>query len=436
MKTSSYALGLLLLAGPVTASTLATGDEDEKTAEERLMTLEEEVARLRAASSVSEGTVVGKFEGGKLEFASADGDFSARLGGRIHVDAMGIDADRDYRVTVGNEQDTIGLRTGRLYLAGSLMDTLDYKWQVDFAKGANKFKDFYVALKDSPVGRIQAGQFKEAMSMETLQSSNYITTMEVSSMGSAFVPARNVGLQISDHNEAETLTWALGVFKEDGSDTGFASGSGENNVTARVTGTPLRSESGDEVLHLGASYRHQTDVGGTITYKTKGPVGLSSNSAVTTGAIPADDANALQVEAAWIRGPLSFQAEYTQVEVDATGMSDPSFSGMYGLVSYFFTGEHRAYKPSAGTFSRVKVDRVYGDGEPGCGAWEAYARCGTVDLEDQGVLGGELDDLTIGVNWYLNRNSRILFNYVHMDVGGAPGNGEVDALMARWQLDF
>ena len=47
-----------------------------------------------------------------------------------------------------------------------------------------------------------------------------------------------------------------------------------------------------------------------------------------------------------------------QAGVDVLGQgSDPDFSSWYVFGSGFLTGEHRPYKASSGTFSRVKPAR-------------------------------------------------------------------------------
>jgi phosphate-selective porin OprO/OprP len=435
MKRSLYAAGLLLLVGSAQASTSATEDDKKKTTEERLMTLEEEVARLRAASKESDGSIQASFEGGKFKFQSADGNFSAQLGGRIQFDVGSIDEDSDWATSVGGKQpDGAEIRRGRLYMSGTLMKAFDYKWQVDFAgTSAPNFKDFYVAFKESPVGRIQGGQFKEPFGIEQLTSSNYISTMERSAVSEAFARSRNLGLQVSNHTESENVQWALGFFKQDPTGGGISFTDGGHNVTARVSTAVVHEDDGEHVLHLGGQYRKSDDFAGVTRYRARGSGShLLSARAVDTGNISSDGADEWGVEAAWVKGPLSLQAEYMMASVDAVGMSDPDFGGWYGLVSYFLTGETRPYKARSGAFSRVRPHHDYGNSN---GAWEVVGRYSTIDLDDAGVTGGELDDYTLGVNWYLSPNTRIMLNWSTAELGGSR-DGTANVLQARWQLDF
>jgi phosphate-selective porin OprO/OprP len=136
-------------------------------------------------------------------------------------------------------------------------------------------------------------------------------------------------------------------------------------------------------------------------------------------------------EAALVYGPFSLQGEYMYSGVDTPGGEDPSFQGAYVYASYFLTGEHRAYKTSAAAFDRVKPKKNFGAGGPG--AWEVGLRYSYLGLNDGEIEGGELSDFTVGLNWYLNPNTRFMLNYVHADLDGV---GNADGFQMRGQIDF
>ena len=123
------------------------------------------------------------------------------------------------------------------------------------------------------------------------------------------------------------------------------------------------------------------------------------------------------------------------------GIPGVHYHGWYTHVSYFFTGEHREYKTKSGVFTRVSPKNNF-DGEGGWGAWQLALRYSTLDLNDgaPGYLGGEIDNITVGLNWHLNPNTRFMFNYINADVDSATvptvDAGTMDIFMVRFQLDF
>jgi phosphate-selective porin len=56
-----------------------------------------------------------------------------------------------------------------------------------------------------------------------------------------------------------------------------------------------------------------------------------------------------------------------------------------------------------------------------------------LDLNDADIRGGQELNFTLGLNWYLLANLRLSANYVH---GRVFGQGDVDTLQARFQVDF
>lgn len=158
---------------------------------------------------------------------------------------------------------------------------------------------------------------------------------------------------------------------------------------------------------------------------------------VDTGNIAGvDDSQSYGLEFAGVYGPFSVQSEFIQTKLKRDGASDLDFDGWYAYASYFLTGESRAYKN--GIFDRTKPKSPVGKG--GYGAWEVAARYSTLDLNDDTVTGGELDNVTLGVNWYATDNIRFAANYVNVLDVDRPGNAnddlDGDIFAVRAQVDF
>jgi phosphate-selective porin OprO/OprP len=148
------------------------------------------------------------------------------------------------------------------------------------------------------------------------------------------------------------------------------------------------------------------------------------------------------LEGLWVRGPLSLQTETMAAIVNHATPYD-LFYGSYAQVGYFLTGEHRPYDRKAGAIDRVIPFHSVGKG--GRGAWEIAGRFSYIDLTDNLVIGGEMRNLTAGVNWYINPNCKWVFNYIHSWVDGRDRfpiptdrvmSSQTDAFGTRVQVDF
>jgi phosphate-selective porin OprO/OprP len=375
-------------------------------------------------------------EGLRLE--TPNKDFTMKVGGRIMNDwgwiseDDGIKADAD----IGDQEDGVEFRRARLYISGLIYGNIEYKLQFDFAGGDADLKDAYIATR-LPIGKIKVGHFKEPFGLEELTSSKYITFLERSLPTEAFSPSRNAGVMLYDSALDERMTWAAGFFRE-ADDNGNIEDDGGYSVTGRVTGLPLYADDGASLVHVGASYSYRD------TTRDTSDGGLDADAArfrsrpeahlfdrfVDTGNFASDRVDLVGLEGAWVEGPLSVQGEYMFANADVS--SDGNFDGYYVQASYFLTGEHRKYKPSAGAFSRVKPKNNFGL-KDGLGAWEVALRYSSLDLDDGEIAGGELDSVTAGLNWYLNPNMRIMWNYIHAQKDGV---GDADMVLMRWQVDF
>lgn len=74
----------------------------------------------------------------------------------------------------------------------------------------------------------------------------------------------------------------------------------------------------------------------------------------------------------------------------------------------------------------------------GIGAWQVAPRYAELDLNDAGIAGGKQKSTTVGLNWELNRMSRVMYNFVHADftTGAGADGGTLDSHIIRFQVDF
>lgn len=370
-----------------------------------------------------------------LRLDTQDGDFKLKIGGRIQNDWGYFSEGDEIKASGINSQDGTEFRRTRLFIGGTVYGEFEFKAQFDFEDGEADWKDVYIAANAVPVfGQIKIGHFKEPFGLEALTSSKDNSFME-RSLASNFVPFRNTGAAFSRNTLDKRLAYAAGVFRETGKFGEGQSDDGDISFTGRVSGVPIWNEEGDRYLHLGGSASHRS-VNGDWNISSSAEAHLAEDLVDVT--VSADDVNLYGMEAAYVRGAWSAQGEYLLADVNGlTSANDVDFDGFYFQTSYFITGEHRPYKLGAGVFDKIRPNRNFGFGEGGGpGAWEVLARYSSIDLTDKGIDGGELDDFTAGITWYLNPNMKTLLNYVHgeLDVGSI--DDSVDYIQARFQVTW
>lgn len=398
-----------------------------------------------------------------LKFETGDGMFKYQVGGRIMWDIGTLDADDDIEAEFGEQDAGSEFRRARIFLSGLIYNRIKFKAQYDIA-GQVEFKDVYIALTGIPfIGNFQVGHFKEPFSLEELTSSKYITFME-RSLANTFVPGRNAGIAIYNTELwNKRMTAAFGVFETVGETPPDRLGDDGYNISMRVTGTPWNENKGKQLVHLGFAYSHISPEDDLVRFRSRPEVHLTDDRFVDTrdtaislvsfvsptqapllfssrdadGDLMVEDVNLFGFEAAGVYNAASIQGEFILANTDVWGTDTANLYGFYVEGSYFLTGEHRKYKK--GSFSRVKPKNNFGHG--GYGAWQVAVRYSMIDLNDSDALvfGGEEDNVTVGVNWYLNPNTRVMFNYVHADPDRDDKGislGEMDTVMTRFQIDF
>jgi phosphate-selective porin OprO/OprP len=358
------------------------------------------------------------------------------------LDTAFFSADEAIKDNIGDQEAGVEFRRVWLSTSGEFNSSVPvyYDLNLDFAGAEVTFRDVLVGVAELPVvGSLQAGHFKEPFSLEVLTSERYVTFMERALPLAAFAPMRNTGVMIGEPVLDNRMTWALGSFTSVGDsgdavdENGEGTLDGNYRVTGRLTGLPYQQDNRLLHLGLGGSFISVEDDSARLRAT---PESHLADYFVDTGVFGARYAYLLGLEAAFVYGPFSVQGEYVHTWLDATAGANPDFSGFYVSGSWFLTGESRPYKAASGVFTRIQPKRSLSLKERGPGAWELAVRYSWLDLNDAGVTGGQLEDITAGVNWYLNPNTRMMFNYIFSQVDRNTFDGDAHIFMGRVQVDF
>ena len=346
-----------------------------------------------------------------------------KFGGRIMYDmAVWENTTNDIAIQMSGTE----FRRVRFYNAGKIYGNIKYKLQLDFAGGRIAFKDVWMELNKLPIkGSLRVGHFKEPLRLEALTSSKYITFME-RSLPIAMSAERNSGAMYYA-TFGEKLSLQMGIFREGDAFGNDKESTNNVNLTSRIAYLAINDD--NRLLHLGIANSIRKNSEKTYGFSTRGENHLG-NKLTAVSFENVDNTNLLGGEFAYVNGSLFLQGEYLQATISE--INETELSSYYGQISYFLTGERRAYKNSLSGFGSVKPNNNYG--ENGWGAIELAVRLSSMDLT--AANAGTLEDVTIGINWYLNPNTRVMFNYVM----GEMINGEEiiteNAVMMRVQLSF
>jgi phosphate-selective porin OprO/OprP len=180
---------------------------------------------------------------------------------------------------------------------------------------------------------------------------------------------------------------------------------------------------------------------------------------VDTGRYQADNFNLVGLETVYQSGAFSLQSEYMATVVESV-VGPIFYQGAYVEGMYRLTGEHRGYDKKLGSFKNpipfADFIPLKSDGIRGWGAWSLVTRWSAVDLTNPSKLNGHyynsvtntftgtsnsgngvLNDVTVGVNWYLNQHTKFQVNWIHAMLDNTQkGNSTAELYVSRIQVDF
>jgi phosphate-selective porin OprO/OprP len=270
------------------------------------------------------------------------------------------------------------------------------------------------------------------------------------------------GIQVMNSNEEGDIGWQVGEFKNTTNPFGFSNSSGGSMTVGRLVYLPVFEDEGRKLVHLAISGRTMeprrqytsfdrktgVPIGDEITavrFRSRGdirngPPGPLNSIYADSGLLQGTWQNMIGLEFVGNSGPFSFQSEYfgswlynarttSAGGLNTNGFQPPPgtsvgtvyYQAGYAEVLYFLTGESRTYSKIEYRVDRpIPHNNFYAFRDRSArrnqwniseGAWQVGARYNYLCLNDSGVNGGVLNGMTLGLNWLLNPNARVYFNY-------------------------
>lgn len=416
-----------------------------------------------------------------LTFSTPDGNFTAKIGGRLYTVYRHIFDDGQNGT---NGKDTFAIDTARFQLDGTFFKDFYYRIEGEAKSGesgggtatnsgaavnvpgAFRTKDVYMGWQG--LGdwlSIQMGQFKQPMSQEETESSRFIDFAERSILN-RLIPGHVQGVMLKGALFDKVVEWYVGFNNgptyRDG-DRGTVDSNDEKGEFLRIFVTPLKNTDMAlfKSLRLGIDASdHKTDnPSSPINNISSGDLNLGNilTFAAPAGAVLEGHITRLDLNFNWNYGPASLRAEYfrqrAQLEGPATVRDGFVITGWYIQASYLLTGEEKPLE------NRVKPKNNFDPLAGGWGAWELAARVAVVDAHDAVHAGiaapksGALNpptgsnhktvEYTLGVNWWMTPNVRLMIDWEHLSFDQQRQLGRFNALKKgedevyiRWQIDF
>jgi len=369
---------------------------------------------------------------GGFAFSSADTNFVLKIKGLIQT---------DYRAFFDNNalldgHNSFLLRRARPIIEGTVFKDFDFQFVPDFGGSSVSIYDAWLNYKYRPELQLKAGRFKGPVGLENLQA-DASSSFNERGFPSSLVASRNIGIQLWGDLADGVASYAAGVFNNAGDARNPNNNDFIDNkeVAGRLFFQPFK-QTDISVLQglgfgVGASFSQingnalalPNTTGGTLSgYTTSGQQQFFAYNPAA-GTVVGDGAHwRLAPQATYYYGPFGLLGEYTISEQGVkNGVRKADLHNTAWQVSaqWVLTGE-------AATFASLTPAHPFDLHNGQWGAWQLVARYGQLNLDgkafpffsDPTLSAHEAAGWAVGINWWLNKNIRILTSFAHTDFSG------------------
>ena len=313
-----------------------------------------------------------------------------------------------------------------------------YKFKVDlgYAYGKVSLKDVFVERQLTSSSLIRVGNFVHQFGLQSATSSSMKITMEEPTSNEAFFNSRLIGaMYIYDKKDffAAASAHVEGEAMKLTSDKMGKQGYG---AMTRLVYRPLRNDGA--IFQVGISgayesprYNANKDLNHTsYVLGANFPTRVAKVSAIGAAITDADRLVKFTPEIAAARGSFGLETQYYYLNVKRKNdLASYKASGAYVTLRGLLMGGDYKYSSSD-----------CGLATPKPGSLECVLGYNYTDMSDSkaNILGGRLNDVAVGLNYYVSKNMIWRLRYSYTDVKNRAGidNQSVNAIQTRFQFIF
>lgn len=360
------------------------------------------------------------------------GDVSVRFVGRTNLELgtyIGQDVEnvhtytdslgKTYTTTTKYNTNGLILNDTRFGFQVSFAEKWAAKCELQFGSKAAKFRDLWISYKLSDNATVKAGNYFQPFGAKVLGSLNY-KFIENARADNAITPDRKIGITYSYISDLLHLTGGLAS----NGDVDAPSTNQGVIVAAKGIIRPILDD--HTVLHIGVAGMFTKQDGVTTSYKATMPETFSSSThTLISQTVDAGNAWRYEAEALFITGPFYIEGHYLGSLANVRNTSNNfNATGLYAQAGFLLIGDQEKYNKKTGLAATAPA-----------GSLELLARVNYLKLEYPDVANTEKSetDITIGLNYFINKNLNIRGNYVYAKV---KDGDDFNSIQARLQFSF
>ena len=339
---------------------------------------------------------------------------SFHVRGRLYVDASSTSGSRFASRNLSGTE----LSSARLGVDGTIGTHWGYKVEVEFADGRTVLKDNYVAYYGELFRRellVFVGNKTGDRTIDGATYDDFVPFFQRSMLATSIGPEKGI-MGVGMLAKLAGDDWHLGV-QIAGDDPNGNAGTASDTISyiGRATWTPKIATA--TRIHVGAwaYYEDISNRGVTSLVRAVYP-GEHFNDNLVITMTPIDSPRSSTGEGGeigFITGPFWAFGEYGRRHIVALS-GDRVWTSSNIQAGVFLTGEPVNFSPAFGSWQALRPLHSIFDG--GRGAIELITRYEKADLGRSDIAGSG-HELTVGADWYLSRNLRVIADWVHWKVG-------------------